>query len=150
MLESSIKGFLRALSSVLVISALVGAMGCAAPAKLSEKQQQALEQRVSERWQTLIAKDFDSAWEFTTPNYRRVFPKSLYVNKFSYAVDWELTGIEVVNYDAPAAVASVVVRVMSKPTKQTSSASIKLGALPTTIGEKWILIDRQWWYSAND
>ena len=98
----------------------------------------------------LEAKDFSKAYEFETPNYRGIFSKSLYVNKFSYAVDWELTDVEVVNYDARAAVASVVVRVMSKPTKQTSVASIALGALPMNLTEKWIFVDGEWWHSAKD
>jgi len=43
----------------------------------------------------------------------------------------------------------VAVRVMSKPTKLTSSASAAFGALPVTIREKWILIDGVWWYSVK-
>jgi hypothetical protein len=35
---------------------------------------------------------------------------------------------------------------MSKPTKQTSTASIALGALPITIREKWLIADGQWWH----
>lgn len=61
---------------------------------------------------------------------RVCFPKSLYVNNFSYTVHSELTGIEVVNYDARAGVASVAARVMSKSTKQTSAASIAVGTVP--------------------
>ena len=105
-----------------------------------------LEQRVRDRWDTLIAKDFKSTWEFNTPNYRGVFPKELYIGKFSYALDWELTGVKVVNYDAAAAVASVEARVMSSSTKQTSASARAFGKMPTTIREKWILIDGEWWY----
>jgi hypothetical protein len=64
-------------------------------------------------------------------------------------VDWELTGVEVLNYDAVAAVASVAVRVMSEPTKRTSTASFELGAVPVTFHEKWLFIDGEWWHSAN-
>ena len=94
-----------------------------------------------ERWQALSARDYARVWEFGTPNYRSVFPKELYVLQFSYAVDRQLTGVEVVDYDAAAAVASVTARVMSKPLKQTSTASQALGALPVTVREKWMFID---------
>ena len=124
-------------------------MAVATPDELSAEQASALEQRVRGRWQTLVARDFGKAWEVSTPNFREVFPKSLYVQKFSYMVDWELTGVEVVNYDADAAVASVAVRVMSKPTKFSSAASKAIGALPATIIEQWILIDDVWWYSVK-
>lgn len=94
-------------------------------------------------------RDFEKVYEFETPNYRGIFSKSLYVNKFSYAVHWELTGVDVVNYDARAAVASVAVRVMSKPAKQTSSASVAMGALPIILHEKWIRVNGDWWHSAK-
>ena len=121
-----------------------------APQTLGPEEESVLLQRVTERWHALEKKDFAATYKYTTPNYREVFSKALYVNKFSYAVDWELTGVEVVNYDARAAVASVAVRVMSKPAKQTSVASNKLGALPLTMREKWIHVDGQWWNSARD
>ena len=60
-----------------------------------------------------------------------------------------MTGIEVVNYDAPAAVASVAVGVMSEPTKFTSTASQAVGAVPVIVHERWINIDGEWWFSAN-
>ena len=143
----------KAITGVLAVALLALAVAASAsseiPQGLSAKQAAALEQRVRERWQAMIAHDFGKVWEFNTPTYREVFPKSLYVHKFSYAVQWQLTSIKVVDYDADAAVASVAVGVMSQPTKQTSEASRALGALPTTIDEKWILIDGEWWHSAK-
>jgi hypothetical protein len=38
---------------------------------------------------------------------------------------------------------------MSKPTKQTSSASIAIGATPSKLRERWIFADGEWWFSAN-
>jgi hypothetical protein len=43
----------------------------------------------------------------------------------------------------------VVVRVMSKPTKQTSTASMLIGATPSSLGEKWVFSQGQWWVSVN-
>jgi len=123
---------------------------CSDPSVLSKKEQKILLDRVSERWYALEDKDFGAAYEYTTPNYRRVFPKALYVGKFSYGVDWELTGVELINYDAGAAVASVAVRVMSKPAKQTSTASMAIGATPATLREKWLKTEGQWWHIAKD
>ncbi len=140
-------GRLAVLSLVLVLGA------CATtspPAELTAQAEAELLQRVTERWHALEKKDFAAAYDYTTPNYRRVFPKALYVNKFSYAVNWELTGVEVTNYDARAAVASVAVRVMSKPAKQTSVASNAIGAIPLNMHEKWIHVDGIWWHSAKD
>jgi hypothetical protein len=127
--------------------------GCQQPAEeqaeLTDAQRQALQNRVEARWQARIAHDWGKAWEYSSPAYREVFPKHLYVKKFSYTADWELTGIEVTHYDPSAAVASVVVGVMSRPTKLTSAAAKALGAMPRELHERWILVDGEWWFSAN-
>lgn len=136
----------KGLFLLVLIMALAG---CERSQELSQEQQAKLEQRVQERWLALIDRDFDTVWEYFTPTYRETFPKHLYRHKFSYAVKWELTGVRVVNYDAPAAVASVAVRVMSEPTKFTSTASQAVGAVPVTIDEKWMFIDGEWWFSTN-
>ena len=141
----------------LILSLLVLISACSqeqadpelTPAGLTLEDEQALLERVNQRWEAMVRKDFAATYEFTTPVYRSFFSKSMYLKKFSYAVDWELTGVEVVQYDADAAVASVAVGVMSKPTKQTSQASIALGALPATIREKWLKVDGKWWHSAK-
>ena len=137
----------------LLISVAVLVAGCEQPSEdatgLSQAQVEALEQRVQGRWLARIAHDWGAAWEYSSPAYREVFPKHLYVKKFSYTADWELTGVEVTNYDRSAAVASVVVRVMSRPTKQTSAAAKALGAMPRELHERWILVDGEWWFSAN-
>ena len=141
--------FKRSLTILLVLSMAWLGVGCADSDKLSEKQRAALEARVHARWEAMVARDFERVWEFATPAYREVFPRELYPLRFSYAVEWELTSIEVLDYDARAAVASVAVRVMSKPVKLTSAASRAVGAVPVTFSEQWILIDGQWWYSTN-
>ena len=139
----------QCLVGVVFATFFVVLAGCSGVQTLSEQQRTALEDRVTERWQALEAREFEQAWEYTSPAYRAIFPKQLYRKKFSYAVTWELTGVKVVNYDASAAVASVVVRVMSEPTKRTSTASELIGATPTSVRERWIFTDGQWWFSAN-
>ena len=140
----------QALLGVLLLVALQAPASWAGPVPgLSVDQVAALEERVRQRWQALVARDYAAVYEFSTPVYRSVFPKDLYVLQFSYAVERELTGVEVLNYDAAAAVASVAVRVMSKPAKLTSTASQAIGAVPVTIHERWMLIDGEWWYSAD-
>jgi hypothetical protein len=134
---------------LLLVSLLAPASWADTVQGLSAKQVAALEKRVEQRWQALVARDYAAVYEFSTPVYRSVFPKDLYVLQFSYAVERELTGVEVLNYDAAAAVASVAVRVMSKPVKLTSTASQAIGAVPVTVHEKWMLIDGEWWYSAD-
>ncbi len=137
----------------VLVAASVGLMlaGCGQdiPRELSATELEQLENRVRDRWDLKMAHDWEGLYDFSTPTFRRTFPKAMYVRKFSYMVNWELTGIEVRNYDADAAVASVAVRVMSEPVKHTSEASKALGALPHTFDERWIFDEGEWWHSAN-
>jgi len=137
------------LLGVFLAGLLAPTVWSAVPEGLTEEQVAALEQRVRARWQALSERDYDKVWEYSTPVYRSIFPKDLYVLQFSYAVDRWLTGVEVLNYDAAAAVASVTARVMSKPLKQTSTASQALGAVPVSVREKWMFIDGEWWFSVD-
>lgn len=142
----------RRFSGLCLVLALALTAACSGlspqPRELSEADIAALEERVRARWQTLIDKDFEAAYEFASPNYRAVFSKGMFIRNFSYTLDWQLTAVEVLAYDADAAVASVAVRVMSKSTKQTS-VSAQFGFVPTTVRERWVSIDGEWWHSAN-
>lgn len=142
----------RNLPALCLVLALTFIAGCSSlapqPRELSAADVAALEERVRARWQTLIDRDFEAAYEFASPNYRAVFSKGMFIRNFSYTLDWQLTAVEVLAYDADAAVASVAVRVMSKSTKQTS-VSAQFGFVPTTVRERWVSIDGEWWHSAN-
>jgi hypothetical protein len=115
---------------------------------LSEEQEAALVSRVEGKWRAIEKRDFATAYEYTTPNFRSIFSKSMYLNKFGSDIRWELTGVDVLNYDAEVAVASVAVRVMSESTKQTTLASGG-GPIADTVKEKWFLIDGEWWNNAK-
>lgn len=148
MMQNSSLGKTAARVTVLgTVLALTLLAGCAGAPRMTDVEQARLLDRVEARWKALEQRDFGAAYEFTSPAYREVFSKSLYEKKFSYMVEWELTGVEYLTYDADAAVASVAARVMSKPVKHTSAASAALGAIPRKQVEKWVFVDGQWWFS---
>ena len=132
---------------VPLLSALLAA--CASGPPLTEERKAQLLERAEARWRALERRDFGTAWTYTSPAYREAFPKSLYLQKFSYMVEWQLTGVEFLTYDARAAVASVAARVMSEPVKHTSAASAAIGAVPSRFVEQWVLVDGEWWFSAR-
>ena len=84
----------------LLLGALATLTGCAGGPQMTEKLEARLLERAQARWRALEQRDFDAAWSFTSPAYRGVFSKSLYRQKFSYMVEWQLTGVELVTYDA--------------------------------------------------
>jgi hypothetical protein len=129
------------LSLILVVMA-----ACSAPEKLSESKKSVLIQRVSDRWQCLERNDYDCAYEFTSPAYRRVFSREMYVNRYFSQTERILTGVNLVAYDRDAAVASVRVGVMSGPLKNTPSASRGIAVTPLSLDEAWLQSDGKWWY----
>ena len=114
---------------------------------LSETQALALRRRVEEKWRAMERRDFGAVYEYTTPNYRKVFTKPMFLNKFGPGIRWELTGIRILHYDASAGIASVGVRVMTGPPEGSSSAPGF--SVTDTVKEKWLLIDGEWWNNAK-
>ena len=123
--------------------------GCASQDTLSPAQEADLLARVEDRWRALEARDYEGAYDFMSPAYKAVFTREMYVTQFSYMAERKLTSVEILNYDAPAAVASVVVGVMSRPVKQTSAASAAIGAVSVKSVEQWVLRNNTWWFSVN-
>lgn len=142
------KHLARARTIVPVIM-VVFLVGCSTQREISDQQRAQLVQRVESRWDALEAFDWERAYDFMSPSYRAVFTKEMYASQFSYMVERELTSVEILHYDAAAAVASVAVGVMSRPAKQTSAASAAIGAVPVRSVEQWILRNTIWWYSVN-
>lgn len=135
-------------------AALVGlllcfAAGTTAESDLSEEHEEALRSRVEARWTALATNDLHAAYELMSPAYRAVFTEEMYRGQSSAMLERELTSVEILNYDASAAVASVAAGVMSRPAKQTSAAAAIISAQPITVVEQWILRNNQWWFSVN-
>ena len=141
-------------TSILVKSAffaliLLVMAACSAPRELSELEESVLIQRVSERWRCLERNDYACAYEYLSPAYRKVFTPQMYRNRYFVGLDRVLTGVKVVAYDRDAAVASVRVGVMSRPLKNTSSASRAVAVTPANLTEAWLWNGGKWWYHEN-
>ena len=128
----------------LLISMILAA--CSIPGELSESKESDLIQRVSDRWQCLERNDYACAYEFLSPAYRRVFTPEMYRGRYFSELERVLTGVKVVAYDRNAAVASVMVGVMSSSSTDASSASQAFLVTPSTLDESWIWERGKWWY----
>ena len=121
-------------------------LGCAGPSVLTQELQDNLVERIERRWEFYAVRDYSGAWDFSTPEYKRIFPRESYYKNFHGLLDLELTGVRLLAYDASAAVASVAVRVMISPRPGAPAASLALGKTPTTIDERWKLVGGNWYY----
>ncbi|MDA8660925.1 hypothetical protein N9M01_12000 [Luminiphilus sp.] len=120
--------------------------GCSTSEGLSESKESHLIQRVTARWQCLERNDYACAYKFLSPAYRRVFTPEMYRNRYFSELERVLTGVKVVAYDRKAAVASVMVGVMSSSSTDASSASRASSIVPSTLAESWIQYKGEWWY----
>jgi len=131
---------------IAYILSLLMLLGCATQAVLTQEVQDKLVERIERRWEFYAVRDYEGAWDFSTPEYRRIFPRESYYKNFHGLLEFELTGVRLLAYDASAAVASVAVRVMISPRPGAPAASLALGKTPTTIDERWKLVGGNWYY----
>ena len=112
-----------------------------------------LKERVESRWQALIRRDFDGAYEFNTPSYRALYSKEQFGRNFGNAINWSAAKVQGVSFkedekdkesDANSdsiSVAKVAVLL---------EYSLMIAGLPqnasTTVHEDWVLRDGVWWY----
>lgn len=133
---SARRATLQAVPVLLLATALVGCAGlysAAAP----ELQVRRL---ATQRWQALMSKDFDRAYEFAVPAYRQIRSAEYYRNKrLITPVKW--LAAEVLRVDCEPAKCTVRIKLESKPMVPPQF----VGNLITAMDETWVFEDGQWW-----
>jgi len=115
--------------------------GCASLGSTPEDQVKAL---ANQRWQYLIAGDFDKAYEMATPSYRQLRDVRYYRNKRGVTpVKWlaaEVIKAECVPAKEPTK-CTVRIKLDSKPLVRTKFD----GVLSTGMNETWVYENGRWW-----
>ena len=109
-------------------------------------QRPVLEAQAEARWDALIKGDIEKAYLFTTPEYRAVVSLQQYKGKYGRVVDWRMANVVNVSYD-DLTVATVSVEV----TYRIGLPGMRGETIETqkAILEKWIFMNREWWYTSN-
>ena len=142
------RSFLMAGLAYAMLSALPG---CATlepeeSEKWRESQRPVLKARAEARWDALIKGDIEKAYAYTTPEYRAVVNLQQYKGKYGRVLDWRGSRVVDISYDVPT-VATVSVEV----TYRIGLPSMGGEVIETqkAISEKWIYMNREWWYTSN-
>ncbi|MFZ3174882.1 MAG: hypothetical protein WA146_08305 [Thiobacillus sp.] len=114
--------------------------------KWQESQRPVLKARAEARWGALIKGDIESAYMYTTPEYRAVVNLQQYKGKYGRVVDWRGARVVDIGYDVPT-VASVSVEVTYRVDLPGTGG--ELIETKKAISEKWIYKNREWWYTSN-
>lgn len=141
---SGISGLKRFFASSLVtwlsLSALlVSVVGCSTMG-FGRSPEELVRERAAKRWEALVAGDFDSAYHYTTPSFRKVQVKGRYRNLFGNAARW--TGAKIASVvcsqDACDVQVSVEMQVFVGFTKGMPSFAV--------MNEKWVREEGEWWF----
>jgi hypothetical protein len=107
-------------------------------------REQALRQRVQERWAALIKKDWAVAYSFEAPVFRAAYPLEQYQAKFGKDIIWEAVTINHVLFEGDE-VATVYVNVQYQPVRLIAGEAHRFNSQVT---EKWIRSADQWWHAS--
>jgi hypothetical protein len=115
-------------------------------AALLKPDTSALKKRVSERWDSLIAKDFAKAYEYFSPAYRKLFPLDRYLGLTGNSVQWKSIDIKDISVDGGRADVKILLRYRVTLPPEPGFNMDALGTLDKTIHEVWLWEDGNWWY----
>lgn len=107
----------------------------------SDKPEDQVRQRATERWQALVKGEFSRAYTYNTPGFRAVVSPDSYRNRFGGAVVW--LGASVVGVNCPETTKCVAnLSIEFKPVLGRRNST----NLSTGLEETWLLEDGQWWF----
>lgn len=128
---------------VVVSAVIVGALavaGCAGLQSVDESPELVVRKLSVQRWQALLARDFDKAYSFTTPGYRQLRTLEYFkANRQGAPVKW--LSAEVLRVECEKERCKTVVQVESKPTLPFPFR----GNITSGLDEVWVFEDQRWW-----
>jgi hypothetical protein len=111
-----------------------------------ETRQAALKQRVMDRWDALIRKDFAAAYAFASPGYRKLFSLGAFKGKFGSKASWRRVEVVKVDFKGDdAATVGITLHFAHYPPQADKALDMK-----TYVNESWVFVDGQWWYLVQD
>ncbi len=103
-----------------------------------------LESRVLSRWDALMAYNFDVAYEFFSPTYRKLFPLSYYLSTAGTTVKWLSVKITDIQFeDRRARVTFILKYELELP----MGVGKDFGKIDKEVHEVWLWADGNWWYT---
>jgi hypothetical protein len=103
-----------------------------------------LDSRVLGRWEALIDRDFEKAYGYFSPAYRKLFPLRHYLSRTGSSVDWISADIKDSQYAGTRAEVRVEVDYkLDFPMEQGEG----FGEISKELREIWLWVDGQWWYT---
>jgi hypothetical protein len=103
-------------------------------------KEQRLRERVQQRWDAVVKRDFEKAFEFETPEYRKGHTAEDYGRQFGTMVQWHMARVKDIGYHSPDEAEVVVALDFSFPLPAGEDAKTTIDAR-----EKWVFLEGDWW-----
>ena len=135
---------MKAVNVLIMLGMLTLLTACSDPRPAAE----VVQERAQARWEAMVARDFQTAWEYYTPGYREQMTAAAFEGEMARRpVKW--TAAEVFEVDCAGDEPRCEVRVRVE--YQVQAAVPGVGTLRSKSGvtEIWLQIDGKWWYSAD-
>ena len=130
------------LATLLVISTVP--VACVNNPKIVVPVNSELEPRAQGRWDALIERNFEQAYEYYSPNHRRLYPFQHYLSNTGSSVNWlSAKVIDIKFYEKRA---EVKVR-MNSTLNLPMGVGEDFGKITKDLDEIWLWVDGQWWYT---
>lgn len=124
-------------TAVLMLSmTLTGCSGL----DLNTPPEQVVRKLATHRWQALMSRDFEKAYEFSVPSYRQIRTAEYYRSK-RQATPVQWLSAEVLVVECQKETCSVRIKLESKPIIPSQFK----GTLQSGLDETWVFEDGRWW-----
>lgn len=124
-------------SAVVVMAALI--LGGCATVKPEPPELQ-VRQLATQRWQALLAGDFDKAYAMSTPAYRLIHtPEAYKAKKQATPVKW--LAAEVFRVECQKSSCTAIIKIQSKPVVPFAFK----GVIESGVEETWVNENGHWW-----
>ena len=128
----------RAAGAFLLAVFVLGLAGCVTVAPATPEE--VVAQRSKERWDALIAGNFEKAWTYAQPGLRAAIQQRNYFKRFSAAGQWTAAEIYKTTCESDRCT------VRTKLTSKLDIPSFRGKEVTGAVDEIWVREDGQWWY----
>jgi uncharacterized protein YchJ len=130
----------RYASVVFLVLIAVFVAGCT-----KGKPEDILQQRVNERWQALIARDYQAAYALETPAFRAAYDLQAFRRRLGGLVEWSQAEVKEVALSDEKDTAQVTVLASYTATTPFGAGDAYENTKP--FEEQWIYLEGQWWHA---
>lgn len=107
-----------------------------------EAKEQRLRERHAGRWNAVVAVDFDTVYEYATPEYRKIYSATHLHNQYAAQIERTSAKMRSVNYSPDGNIAYVRTLLGFRTTLPNGEIYEDAAGLD----EQWRFIDGDWWF----